>query len=125
MQERLGEAVPDSPPLAGAARRPDFCAVGCCVNSRVTRPTTAAQDSAADWAGLGIDPARLVASGIRGVVSDAPMPAADRCRRRDDVPVTEPVLRIGTRGSALALAQSGAVGAQLVEISGGVVDLVG
>jgi len=38
--------------------------------------------------------------------------------------VTEPVLRIGTRGSALALAQSGAVGAQLVEFAGGTVDLV-
>ena len=38
--------------------------------------------------------------------------------------MTEPVLRIGTRGSALALAQSGTVGAQLVETAGGVVDLV-
>jgi len=38
--------------------------------------------------------------------------------------VTEPVLRIGTRGSALALAQSGAVGSQLVETAGGTVDLV-
>jgi len=38
--------------------------------------------------------------------------------------VTEPVLRIGTRGSALALAQSGAVGAELIETAGGVVDLV-
>jgi hydroxymethylbilane synthase len=38
--------------------------------------------------------------------------------------VTDPVLRIGTRGSALALAQSGAVGAQLVEKAGGTVDLV-
>ena len=38
--------------------------------------------------------------------------------------MTDPVLRIGTRGSALALAQSAAVGARLVETSGGVVDLV-
>jgi len=67
VHERLGLAIAESPPLAGAARRPDFCAAGCCVNSRVTRPTTAAQDSAADWAGLDIDPARLVASGIHGV----------------------------------------------------------
>lgn len=38
--------------------------------------------------------------------------------------MTKPVLRIGTRGSALALAQSAAVGAQLVDSSGGSVDLV-
>jgi len=78
VQERLGLAIAESPPLAGADRRPDFCAAGCCVNSRVTRPTTAAQDSAADWAGLDIDPARLVASGIHGVPSaTAPaLPAA-------------------------------------------------
>ena len=70
VQERLGQPVRESAPLTGAARRPDFCAVGCCVNSRVTRPTTAAQDSAADWAGLDVEPARLVASGIRGVSAD-------------------------------------------------------
>ena len=33
------------------------------MNSRATRPTTAAVDSAADWAGLDVDPARLV--GVR------------------------------------------------------------
>jgi ferrochelatase len=78
VQERLGETVSESAPLAGAARRPDFCAAGCCVNSRVTRPTTAAEDSATDWAGLDVDPARLVASGIRGVPTDlaAALPAA-------------------------------------------------
>ncbi|MET0862811.1 MAG: hydroxymethylbilane synthase [Nakamurella sp.] len=38
--------------------------------------------------------------------------------------MTDPVLRIGTRGSALALAQSGAVGARLVENGRGEVDLV-
>ncbi|MET0862810.1 MAG: ferrochelatase, partial [Nakamurella sp.] len=81
VQERLGLDVPSSPPLKDAARRPDFCAAGCCVNSRVTRPTTAAQDSAADWAGLDVDPAKLIASGIRGVptpgVTDLPvLPAA-------------------------------------------------
>ena len=52
----LGPAVADV--LPGAARRPDFCAARCCVNSRATRPTTAAVDSAADWAELDVDPAR-------------------------------------------------------------------
>ena len=55
------------PGLAGVTRRPDFCAPGCCVNARVTRPTTAAVDSAADWRSLAVDPARLLASGIPGV----------------------------------------------------------
>ena len=63
---RLGSAVTGSDPLVGAARRPDFCAARCCVNVRATRPTTAADDSAADWSALDVDPARLVASGIRG-----------------------------------------------------------
>jgi ferrochelatase len=78
VQERLGDAVATSAPLAGAARRPDFCAAGCCVNSRVTRPTTAAEDSGADWAGLDFDPARLIASGIRGLPTDpvAALPTA-------------------------------------------------
>jgi ferrochelatase len=52
--------------LPGAIRRPDFCASRCCVNSRATRPTTAAVDSAADWADLDVDPEALVRSGIRG-----------------------------------------------------------
>jgi ferrochelatase len=60
----LGPAVDDT--LPGAAGRPDFCASRCCANSRSTKPTTAAVDSAADWAGLDVDPALLVASGIRG-----------------------------------------------------------
>jgi ferrochelatase len=55
------------PGLAGVTRRPDFCATRCCVNARVTRPTTAAVDSATDWQSLAVDPARLVASGIPGV----------------------------------------------------------
>lgn len=50
-----------------ATPRPDFCAPACCVNARVRRPTTAAQDSAADWEGLAVAPAELVASGIPGV----------------------------------------------------------
>ena len=72
VEERLddrSDAGPGSPdPVTGIRRRPDFCAAGCCVNSRVTRPTTAAVDSATDWTGLGVDPARLSASGIRGTV---------------------------------------------------------
>ncbi len=60
----LGPAVDDV--LPGAVRRPDFCASRCCANSRTTRPTTAAVDSAADWRGLDVDTALLVASGIRG-----------------------------------------------------------
>ncbi len=71
VQERLAEAVATTAELPGARRRPDFCASRCCVNARATKPTTAAVDSAADWAGVEIDgapvdPARLVASGIRG-----------------------------------------------------------
>jgi len=68
--DRLGAGSPSNGlsdrVLPGAIRRPDFCASRCCVNSRATRPTTAAVDSAADWADLGVDPALLVRSGIRG-----------------------------------------------------------
>jgi len=66
IEERLGTGSPDNVLLPGAIRRPNFCASRCCVNTRVTRPTTAAVDSADDWAGLDVDPARLFASGIRG-----------------------------------------------------------
>ena len=62
----MPDPIPD--PVTGIRRRPDFCATGCCVNSRVTRPTTAAVDSAADWSGVPVDPAKLAASGIRGTV---------------------------------------------------------
>ena len=55
-------------PVTWIRRRPDFCAAGCCVNSMETRPTTAAVDSAADWNGVPVDPAKLAASGIRGTV---------------------------------------------------------
>lgn len=55
------------PGLTGVIRRPDLCASRCCVNARVTRPTTAAVDSAIDWRGLAVDPDRLAASGIAGV----------------------------------------------------------
>ena len=55
-------------PVTGIRRRPDFCAAGCCANARVTRPTPAAVDSAADWSGVPVDPAKLAASGIRGTV---------------------------------------------------------
>ena len=64
--ERLGTGPAIDDVLPGAARRPDFCATRCCVNSRTTKPTTAAVDSAADWSELDVDPALLVASGIRG-----------------------------------------------------------
>lgn len=67
VQERLGTPVNPLDELAGAARRPDFCASRCCVNSRATKPTTAAVDSAEDWSDLDVDPALLAASGIRGV----------------------------------------------------------
>lgn len=67
VQERWGGGPAPVAELAGAMQRPDFCAALCCVNSRATRPTTAAVDSAADWAALGVDPALLAASGIRGV----------------------------------------------------------
>ncbi len=75
VEERLDQQAGPTDPdptrpdrVTGLPRRPDFCATGCCVNSRVTRPTTAAVDSAADWSGVQVDPARLVASGIRGAV---------------------------------------------------------
>ena len=64
--ERLDGTSRPVAELPGAASRPDFCASRCCANARATRPTTAAADSAADWAGLDVDPALLVASGIRG-----------------------------------------------------------
>ncbi len=49
----------------GLPPRPNFCAVGCCSNQRGVKPTTAGQDSALDWQGTDVDPALLVASGIR------------------------------------------------------------
>ncbi len=55
--------------VVAATPRPDFCAPACCVNARVRRPTTAAQDSAVDWDGLDVRPAQLVASGIPGVAA--------------------------------------------------------
>ena len=64
---RLGAGPGCADELPGATRRPDFCAAECCVNSRATRPTTAAVDSADDWADLDVDPTLLAASGIRGV----------------------------------------------------------
>jgi len=53
--------------LPGIARRPDVCASRCCVNARVTRPTTAGADSQSDWAAVDVSSERLVASGIPGV----------------------------------------------------------
>jgi ferrochelatase len=67
IRDRLTAADNRFPGLAGVTRRPDFCAATCCVNARVTRPTTAAVDSATDWQSLAVDPERLAASGIPGV----------------------------------------------------------
>ncbi len=67
VRRRLSAEPDDVRALPGVIRRPAACPSGCCVNARVTRPTTAAADSAADWAGLDISPDRLVASGIPGV----------------------------------------------------------
>lgn len=62
--ERLDPAA--APDAAASAGRPDRCPVGCCVNTRATKPTVAGIDSAKDWAGTEIDPALLIASGIGG-----------------------------------------------------------
>ena len=60
----LGPAIEDVLPGRGPPAR--LLRARCCANSRTTKPTTAAVDSAADWSGLDVDPALLVASGIRG-----------------------------------------------------------
>jgi len=59
-----------SPPSASTstAARPDFCATNCCVNGRGPKPTTAGQDSAADWNQLGVPASALAASGIPGTL---------------------------------------------------------
>ncbi len=77
IQERLDNAVVPIGELPGARRRPDFCASRCCANARTTKPTTAAVDSAADWAevkidGAPVDPALLAASGILGALPPEP-----------------------------------------------------
>jgi ferrochelatase len=61
-----GLAPADRPSPTGLAARPNFCAVGCCVNGRGPKPTTAGQDSAADWQQLDVEGATLAASGICG-----------------------------------------------------------
>ena len=61
-----GSAPPIRASPTGLPPRPDFCAAGCCVNGRGPKPTTAGQDSAADWQALSVDAATLAASGIRG-----------------------------------------------------------
>ena len=83
VQERLAAGPQPTAALAGARRRPDFCASRCCVNARAAKPTTAAVDSAADWTdvridGAAVDPARLAASGIRGTAGDGRNRDADR-----------------------------------------------
>ena len=69
LMDRLepGLAPKDRETATGLPSRPDFCAIGCCVNGRGPKPTTAGQDSAADWQQVGIDPTLLIASGIPGV----------------------------------------------------------
>ncbi len=67
IRDRLFARTDEFRGLAGVPRRPDLCASRCCVNARVTRPTTAAVDSASDWHGLGVPSERLTASGIAGV----------------------------------------------------------
>ena len=67
IRDRLLARTDEFSGLAGVPRRPDHCPGRCCVNARLTRPTTAAVDSAADWIGLGVDDERLIASGIPGV----------------------------------------------------------
>ncbi len=68
LMDRLEPAHAGPEPVSptGLPPRPDFCAVGCCVNSRGTKPTTAGQDSAADWKQFDVDEQLLTASGIPG-----------------------------------------------------------
>ena len=65
LEPGLAPASRTSP--TGLPTRPDFCAAGCCTNSRGPKPTTAGQDSAADWQQLDVDPRLLIASGIAGI----------------------------------------------------------
>lgn len=68
LMDRLepGSAPSDRPSASGLPARPDFCAARCCANLRGAAPTTAGQDSAADWAQIGTDAAVLAGSGIAG-----------------------------------------------------------
>ncbi len=75
------------------------------MNGRGPKPTTAGQDSAADWQRPGRG------GGGPGRIGDP------RC------PLTG-VLRVGTRGSALALAQSGTVADRLAAVACGSAELV-
>jgi ferrochelatase len=61
--ERLGRGLPRESVL-DLPSRPDACAPSCCVNSRTTKPTTAGQDSALDWAGTGVGAVALAGSGL-------------------------------------------------------------
>lgn len=66
--ERLCGGAPVAPATT-LRPRPDSCPAGCC-RPRTPRPTTAGDDSAADWScgGKGVDAAALAASGIAGAV---------------------------------------------------------
>ncbi|MEO5832773.1 MAG: ferrochelatase [Nakamurella sp.] len=69
--ERLDPSLPKVA-VTDAGPSPDRCGRTCCRNLRGPQPTTAAVDSASDWAGLDVAPERLVASGIAGAV-DVPV----------------------------------------------------
>ncbi len=66
LADRLRGVAELTPSPTGLPARPDFCATGCCANLRGPKPTTAGQDSAADWDSVGTDPRLLAASGICG-----------------------------------------------------------
>jgi len=72
--ERLGRGLQHSQ-IVGLPPRPDFCAARCCPNLRGPKPTTAGQDSAADWSGTGAAVELLAASGIRGEARPGPRDA--------------------------------------------------
>ncbi len=61
--ERLGLGLPHRAVL-DTTPRPNLCAVGCCVNLRGPKPSTAGQDSAADWHDTDVGAVELAGSGI-------------------------------------------------------------
>jgi ferrochelatase len=59
---------PDVASATSLPSRPGTCPPGCC-RANPVRPTTAGEDSAADWAGLDFSTDALTASGIDGVLT--------------------------------------------------------
>lgn len=59
---------PDVPSATSLPARPGTCPPGCC-RAMPVRPTTAGEDSAADWDGLGVAAAALKASGVCGALT--------------------------------------------------------